>query len=64
MKIRYNWDKDDDYRISQISFDISNDIIDFDNVPQLLGYSTHSRTLRNHDEDGRPYYDRWSDKYM
>ena len=35
VKIRYNWNGTDDYRIRSISFDVVNDIIDFDNVPEL-----------------------------
>ena len=49
VNIRYNWNKDDDYRIRQISFDIMNDIIDFDNVPELCPYPIQVRTLRNGD---------------
>ena len=38
LHIHYNWDRDDDYRIRTISFDIVNDIIDFDCVPELCEY--------------------------
>ena len=78
VKVRYNWDKDDDYKIRQISFDVANDVIDFKNTPELCEYWAQSRTLRNWDgrnltyaggkwtvdEKGYPYYDRWSDKHM
>jgi hypothetical protein len=70
VKIRYNWDRSNDYRIRQISFDIVNDVIDFNNVPELCEYWMQNRTLRNGDglEDGTfrnyPYYDHWSDRYM
>ena len=64
VKVKYNWDENDDYRIKEISFDIVNDVIDFENTPQLMGYETHDRTLRNGDDRMKPYYDRWSDKYM
>lgn len=64
LKIRYNWNKDDDTRIEQIQFDIVNDIIDFDHVPVLCGYSKQDRTLRNWDKGGVPHYDHWTDKYM
>lgn len=47
IHVRYNWDKDDNYRIREMSFDITNDIIDFGAVPELCGYSTQARTLRN-----------------
>jgi hypothetical protein len=45
-----------------LSFDIANDIIDFDGVPELCSYEEHAKALR----DGRGYehYDRWSDRYM
>lgn len=64
VNIRYNWSEDDDYRIREISFDIVNDMIDFENTPELLGYETHERTLRNGLVAMKPYYDRWSDRYM
>lgn len=38
VNIRYNWNKDDDYRLNSIQFDIMNDIIDFNNVPELCEY--------------------------
>lgn len=64
VKIKYNWNKDDDHRIERIAFDIENDVIDFDYIPYLLGRSVHERTLRNYTKVGKPYYDRWSDRYM
>ena len=74
VDIRYNWNKDDDYRVKQISFDIMNDVIDFANTPELCEYWMQARTLRNGDgrldkngnlvEKGYPYYDHWSDRYM
>ena len=69
MNVRYNWNEDDDFRVESLAFDIENDVIDFNGIPQLLGYSTHERTLRNWVEDpeagnGKPYYDHWSDRYM
>ena len=64
LHIRYNWNKDDDYRINSIKFDILNDIIDFDGVPELCGVYDQSRTLRNWEDGGSPYYDHWSDRYM
>ena len=64
INIRYNWNRDDDFRIREISFDIVNDMIDFENTPVLLGYEAHERTLRNGLKDRKPYYDRWSDRYM
>ena len=70
IQVKYNWDKDDDYRIREMSFDITNDIIDFGAVPELCGYSTQARTLRNEFLDSanrawrEPYYDHWSDRTM
>lgn len=70
IHVRYDWKKDDDYRIRSISFDITNDIIDFGAVPELCEYSVQARTLRNDimDEDDRiwrePHYDHWSDRNM
>lgn len=70
VHVRYNWRKDDDYRINSITFDIVNDVIDFNNTPELLKYHRHARTLRDRNETENnhppyhPYYDRWSDKYM
>lgn len=40
VKVRYNYSPEDDFRIEQIQFDVVNDVIDFNNVPSLLGYST------------------------
>ena len=62
MKVKYNWNSEDDFRINSISFQILNDVIDFDYAPRLMGYSQQARTLRN--KDGEPYYDHWSDRYM
>lgn len=70
IHVRYDWKKDDDYRIRSMSFDISNDIIDFGAVPELCEYSVQARTLRNEfmGENDRiwrePHYDRWSDRNM
>ena len=62
MRIMHNWSKTDDNRIIEMSFDISNDIIDFGMVPELCGYPVQERTVR--DGNGKPYYDHWSDRYM
>ena len=62
VKVKYNWNPEDDFRMNSISFQILNDIIDFENTPRLMGYSHQARTLRN--KDGEPYYDHWSDRYM
>ncbi len=70
IQVKYNWDKSDDYRIRSMSFDITNDIIDFGAVPELCEYSVQARTLRNGVMDGQgrewrePYYDHWSDRNM
>lgn len=70
IHLKYNWNKGDDYRIRSISFDITNDIIDFGAVPELCEYSVQARTLRNGvmDSQGREwrehYYDHWSDRNM
>jgi len=70
IHIRYNWDENDDYRVREMSFDITNDIIDFGAVPEVCDYSTQVRTLRNDfmDENGNlwrePHYDHWSDRTM
>ena len=64
VKVRYNWNGDDDYRVNSISFDVVNDIIDFENTPCLCGYLAQSRTLRDGESKNKPYYDHWSDKYM
>lgn len=70
IHVKYNWDKSDDYRIRSMSFDITNDIIDFGAVPELCEYSVQARTLRNGVMDGQgrewrePYYDHWSDRNM
>ena len=70
IHVYYNWDKEDDFRIREMSFDITNDIIDFGAVPELCEYDFQSRTLRNRfmDEEGNlwrdPYFDHWSDKNM
>ena len=66
VHIGYNWIPDDDNRINSISFDIMNDIIDFNNVPMLCDYFMQERTLRNRSRLGenKPYYDHWSDRYM
>lgn len=39
VTVRYNWNKDDDNRLNQISFDIVNDVIDFNNTVELYGRS-------------------------
>lgn len=62
MRIAGDWRFDSDNYVKSVSFDIANDIIDFNNVPELLGYDRQSRTLK--DENGNPYYDHWSDRYM
>lgn len=69
IHLKYNWDKKDDYRIRSISFDITNDIIDFGAVPELCEYDVQVRTLRREIMDGgevwrEPYYDHWSDRNM
>ena len=64
VTVRYNWNGEDDYRINKISFDVVNDIIDFEHTPELCGYWEQSRTLRNGEFNGKPYYDHWSDRYM
>jgi len=74
LHIRYNWNAENDFRIKQVSFDIVNDIIDFNHVPELCEYWMQARTLRNWDgreatdgtitDVGYPYYDHWSDRYM
>lgn len=66
VTIRYNWNKDDDNRLNQISFDIVNDVIDFNNVVELYGRTRQNKTLRDYDfaRCGLPYYDHWSDRYM
>ena len=70
IHVKYNWNESDDYRIREMSFDITNDIIDFGAVPELCGYSTQVRTLRNEymDDNWRlwrePHYDHWSDRNM
>lgn len=40
MNVRYNYDPNDDYRINQVQFDIVSDVIDFNDVPRLMDYST------------------------
>ena len=74
VKIVHDWKKDTNYRINRISFDIVNDVIDFQNTPHLCEYWIQSRPLRNGEEStmegidhpvaGKPYYDHWSDRYM
>ena len=72
IHVRYNWDEKDDFRIRTISFDITNDIIDFGAVPELCEYDFQVMTLRNGirgaGTNGRewrePYYDHWSDRNM
>lgn len=61
LKISYDWKPDDDARVLSISFDVANDIIDFGATPELMGYYAHDKTLVN---VKKPYYDRWSDRYM
>ena len=63
VKVRYNYSPEDDFRIEQIQFDVVNDVIDFNNVPSLLGYSTQHQAL-NRDSERHPHYDRWSDRHM
>lgn len=63
VKVRYNYSPEDDFRIEQIQFDVVNDVIDFNNVPSLLGYSTQHQAL-NRDSEKHPHYDRWSDRHM
>jgi hypothetical protein len=70
IHVNYNWKKDDDFRIRELSFDITNDIIDFGAVPELCTYDVQVRTLRNEFLDSNnkawrePYYDHWSDNNM
>lgn len=64
IHIKYNWNRDDDYRIKQISFDIMSDIIDFRHTPELCEYWIQARTLRNGEDHNSPYYDHWSDRHM
>lgn len=64
VTVRYNWNGEDDYRVNSISFDLVNDIIDFEHTPELCEYWAQSRTLRDGEAHGKPYYDHWSDKYM
>ena len=64
VKIWYNWNRGDDYRINSISFDLVNDVIDFEHTPRLCDYWEQSRTLRDGEQNGIPYYDRWSDNCM
>lgn len=70
IQVKYNWDKNDDNRIRELSFDIANDIIDFGAVPELCEYPIQARTLRNDfmSANGNmwrePYYDHWSDRNM
>ena len=58
VSIRYNWNEKDDYRLLDLSFDIVNDVIDFNGVPRLLGYSTQDRTLRNGEPEETDIYNR------
>lgn len=62
VKIIHDWNPADDNRILEMSFDISNDIIDFGAVPELCSYPEQGRTVCN--GEGKPYYDHWSDRYM
>ena len=62
VKIIHNWNPNDDNRILELSFDITNDIIDFGAVPELCGYPVQARAIR--DGNGKPSYDHWSDRYM
>ncbi len=65
VKIHYDWSATDDNRISRISFDIVNDMIDFDNCPELCGYDEHVHALKRWDgESTHTHYDRWSDRCM
>ena len=70
IQVKYNWDKNDDHRIRELSFDITNDIIDFGVVPELCEYPIQARTLRNEFLDTtdhawrEPHYDHWSDRNM
>lgn len=67
LKIYCNWDKDDDYRINSISFDITNDVIDFKNTPELCDYHIQDKTLMNYNRDigtEQAYYDHWGDNCM
>lgn len=70
IHVKYNWNGKDDYRVREVSFDITNDIIDFGAVPELCEYDYQARTLRNGVLDAQnkewrePYYDHWSDRNM
>ena len=70
IHVKCDWDAEDDFGIREISFDISNDIIDFGAVPELCGYDFQVRTLRNQimgNQDKiwcEPHYDHWSDRNM
>lgn len=70
IHVNYNWRADDDFRIRELSFDISNDIIDFGAVPVLCDYHAQERTPRKEflDSNGKawrePHYDHWSDNNM
>lgn len=47
IHVKCDWNAEDDFGTREISFDISNDIIDFGAVPELCGYDFQVRTLRN-----------------
>ena len=65
LKVVCDWKPDDDFRINSIKFDIASDVIDFNNVPELMGHAGQSTTLRNRtNRMNEPYYDRWSDRHM
>ena len=69
LKIRYDWNYNDNSRLKTISFDVTNDVIDFDHTPELCGYHVQNSTLRRRKThnlaDGYElYYDHWSDEFM
>ena len=69
LKIRYDWKYNDNSRLKTLSFDVTNDVIDFGSTPELCGYHVQNKTLRRRKTTGmgreyEPYYDHWSDEFI